>query len=230
MIEKESEIGNEVKRRKGGLFLEGETTGRDRETLLLMSSKNAEIHHPVSDGHLSSRPTLEADEVDEGEEKVSEAERERRYTPTPGPLRVINGFTILEISWEQRSRIRSGVKTKGQSPPPLVAVAPSPSPPPIRSDPDFTIRAFLRSIRHDRAGDIFAATTTRRGEEGDNELGDRVYLAKAIRRQDHRERRRSEGKSGEHSGVYAQTGGTTWSSEDSTHSSVQRSTNKKKVR
>lgn len=145
--------------------MEGEaTTGRDRETLLLMSSKNAEIHHPVSDGHLSSRPTLEADEVDEGEEKVSEAERAPIHTDTPGPLRVINGFTILEISWEQRSRIRSGVKTKGRSPPPLVAVPPLD---PIRSDPDFTIRAFLRSIRHDRAGDMLA--TTRRGEEGDNE-------------------------------------------------------------
>lgn len=105
--------------------MEGEaTTGRDRETLLLMSSKNAEIHHPVSDGHLSSRPTLEADEVDEGEEKVSEAERAPIHTDTPGPLWVINGFTILEISWEQRSRIRSGVKTKGRSPPPLVAVPP----------------------------------------------------------------------------------------------------------
>lgn len=34
---------------------EASESGRDRETLLLMSSKNAEIHHPVSDGHLSSR-------------------------------------------------------------------------------------------------------------------------------------------------------------------------------
>lgn len=125
-----------------------------------MSSKNAEIHHPVSNGHLSSRPTLEADEVDEGEGKVSEAERERRYTPTPGPLRVINGFTILEISWEQRSRIRSGVKTKGRSPPPLVAVAPSPDP--IRSrfhdtrvftiDPPRPSRGYLRDDEERRGG------------------------------------------------------------------------------
>lgn len=170
MIEKESEIGNEVKRRKGGLFLEGETTGRDRETLLLMSSKNAEIHHPVSDGHLSSRPTLEADEVDEGEEKVSEAERERRYTPTPGPLRVINGFTILEISWEQRSRIRSGVKTKGRSPPPLVAVAPSPSPPPPlpRSDP-IPISRYARF--YDRSATIEPGISSRRRRRGEERRG-----------------------------------------------------------
>lgn len=80
-----------------------------------------------------------------------------------------------------------------------------------RSAPDSTIHTFLRSIRHDRA-DIPAANANREraggGRQGGGQrAGDRVYLAKAIRRRDHRERRRSdEGKSREHSGVYAQTG------------------------
>lgn len=59
----------------------GEATGRDRETLLLMSSKNAEIHHPVSDGHLSSRPTPEARGAQEEgwREGGKEEEKERRF-------------------------------------------------------------------------------------------------------------------------------------------------------
>lgn len=104
----------------------GEATGRDRETLLLMSSKNAEIHHPVSDGHLSSRPTPEARGAQEegwreGEGgRGGEGEKVRRQSEPIHRHRVhsvINGFTILEISWKQSSRIRSGVKTKGRSPP-----------------------------------------------------------------------------------------------------------------
>lgn len=83
-----------------------------RETLLLMSSKNAEIHHPVSNGHLSSGPTPKAGEREEregegeagGGEKVRR-QSEYRYTNTGDHL-VINGFTILEISCEQSSKIR----------------------------------------------------------------------------------------------------------------------------
>lgn len=61
-----------------------------------------------------------------------------------------------------------------------------------------TERIYPRLTRTERAGGGRQA--------GGQRAGDRVYLAKAIRRRDHRERRRSEGKSREHSGVYAQTG------------------------
>lgn len=62
-----------------------------------------------------------------------------------------------------------------------------------------TERIYPRLTRTERAGGG--------RQEGGQRAGDRVYLAKAIRRRDHRERRRSdEGKSREHSGVYAQTG------------------------
>lgn len=89
-----------------------------------MSSKNAEIHHPVSNGHLSSRPTPKAGEREEREKEKQKEEEEEgrfggrasRYTDA-GVHLVINGFTILEISCEQSSKIRSGVKTKGRSPP-----------------------------------------------------------------------------------------------------------------
>ena len=165
-----------------------------------MSSKNAEIHHPVSNGHLSSGPTPKAGEREEREkekqkkeEKEEEEEEKRRFggraNRYTGVHFVINGFTILEISCEQSSKICSGVKTKGRSPP----LDPLPIPRYARFY-DRSATGHRRAEPHDASADQRAG-------------GDRVCLAKAIRRRDHRERRRSsEGKSREHSGVYAQTG------------------------
>ena len=176
-----------------------------------MSSKNAEIHHPVSNGHLSSRPTPKVGEREEREkekQKEEEEEEERRfggrasrYTDA-GVHLVINGFTILEICCEQSSKIRSGVKTKGRSPPLRSRWLLDPLPIPRYA------RFYDRSATvHRRAAGTAATRYDReRRPPRNQQAGDRVCLAKAIRRRDHRERRRSEGKSREHSGVYAQTG------------------------
>lgn len=73
-------------------------------TSLLMSNKNIEIHHPGAVGHLSSRGRKDpTDPIYRHQSKM-----------------IINGFTILEMSRVQSSRIYRGVKTKTRLPPPMV--------------------------------------------------------------------------------------------------------------
>jgi len=107
-------------------------------TSLLMLNKNTEIHHPGAAGHLSSR----------GGRKDPMG----RYTDTRTRM-IINGFTILEMSRVQSSRIYRGVKTKTQLLSPMVGRAV------IRRYLTFSARFRIRRLSFPRELSIRSASS-----------------------------------------------------------------------
>lgn len=110
-MEKEAAVGDIYLWKRRILLFQKRRREKERErgaTSLLMSNKNTEIHHPGAAGHLSSR----------GGRKDPMG----RYTDTRTRM-IINGFTILEMSRVQSSRIYRGVKTKTQLLSPMVGRA-----------------------------------------------------------------------------------------------------------